>query len=128
MKKGIIIVAIVMVIFILIGIIVVNLNPLRKNETKLRETLLLDTPLGMNLDDILTYIEGNEDWEIRRISLEHGFTNQSFIPEKIVGEKFIRVKIGEYSNLFTTSVTVFWGFNADSELIDIWVWKTTDSF
>lgn len=45
----------------------------------------------------------------------------------IVGKKNIRSDLGDYSTIFTTNVTVFWGFDEQSKLIDIWVWKTVDA-
>ena len=44
----------------------------------------------------------------------------------VIGEKSISVLIGEYRTIFTTSVTVFWGFDENSKLIDIYVWKVND--
>jgi len=41
---------------------------------------------------------------------------------------YLRGTIGEYRNLFVTSVTVFWEFDDDLRLRQIRVWKTTDSF
>jgi len=53
--------------------------------------------------------------------------NQSLNPEEVIGEKSIRVSVGSYGFIFKTNVTVFFGFDEDSKLIDIWIWKTTDS-
>lgn len=57
-----------------------------------------------------------------------GFYHQRIYPKRIVGEKSIRVKLGEYRLFFTESVTVFWGFDENSELLEIWVWKTVDAW
>jgi len=39
----------------------------------------------------------------------------------------IRAEVGSYWGVpFQTYVTIFWGFDSDGKLIDIWVWKTRD--
>jgi hypothetical protein len=38
-----------------------------------------------------------------------------------------QIDIRDYQVIFFTDVTVFWGFDARGKLIDLWVWKTTDS-
>jgi hypothetical protein len=44
-----------------------------------------------------------------------------------VGQKHIRAEMGHYHTLpFITSISVFWAFDEEGKLIDIWVWKTVD--
>lgn len=121
--------AIVMVIILCEGIRIVT-NPLIQPEEKIREKLLKQTPLGTHMDDVIQLIKSKEDWKLRGIDYEHGFIHQGTAQREVIGEKSVRVHLGDYriiTNLYlATDVTVFFGFNENAELIDIWVWKTID--
>ena len=86
------------------------------------------------MDDVIDYIV-EKKWDIVYISDAHGFHKQygywtlNIHPnDAFVGEKSIRVLAGRYkSYLFVdTYVTVFWGFDEDSKLIDIAVLRDFD--
>jgi hypothetical protein len=126
-SKKILIAMIILVLLIVLGAVKYMINPLTNSEEQIRGKLLEATPIGMHMDDVLKYIEGQRKWVIRTISNDHGFYHQRVYPNRTIGDKSIRVELGDYGIVFTTSVTVFWGFDADSELIEIWVWKTVDS-
>lgn len=120
------IILLILVLLVVIGTIMLITNPLLRSEEKIRGKLLDSTPIGTKMDDVIKFIESNKKWKVAWISYEHGFNHQRLIPRKIIGEKSIRVEMGEYRFFLTASVTVFWGFDENSELVDIWVWKTTD--
>lgn len=101
-------------------------NPLTRSEEKIKENLLKSTPIGTKMEDVVKFIESEKKWKIDYISYEQGFWHQRIYPNRTVGKKSIRAELGEYRFVFATSVTVFWGFDENSKLIDIWVWKTTD--
>ena len=105
--------------------------PLVRSEEDIQIKLLQDTPLGTPMEDVVEHIEKQKKWKVNSISYDGGFVDQREHPSQIVGEKSIRLLMGEYrtySNLYLLmSVTVYYGFNKESELIDIWVWKTLDS-
>ena len=119
----------------LITIIIVFSNPLRRSQEHIRSDVLKLTPMGTSIDDVINAIESKENWKIDGISYENGYrrpgksdpADAALGRETIVGEKSIRVFIGEYRNIFITSVTVFWGFDEKSKLIEIYVWKDKDS-
>jgi len=94
---------------------------LRQPEARIEKDILALTPIGTSFDDVLSVIDNQKDWRIRYIDQDHGFSH----PEsgKTVGKMSIRVFIGDYTNIFMTSVTVFWGFDEDGKLIDIYIWK-----
>ena len=122
----------VIVLVIILGIaLTLYLNPLRRSEEKIREKMLELTPIGTSMEDVVKVVEGNNKWEIAWISYDRGYIIQEpGKPRTTIGEKSIRVFIGEYpfgEGIFTTAVTVFWGFDENIKLIDVWVWKTTDS-
>lgn len=114
-------------VIILVGWVVFVLsNPLRKSEDGIRKNILAITPLGTEFVDVLSIIS-KEKWEIRYVSESKGFYHQGMRPSKVVGDKSIQVFLGSYQGLpFKASVVVYWGFDADGKLIDIWVWKTWD--
>ena len=117
-------------------------NPLRWPETIIKTKLLLDTPLGTSTTEVESYIK-KKGWIIRHIDENQGFLlqkntcdlnngsklvrNMFGYDDCIVGNKSIRASLGNYWAIFTTNVTVFWGFNEEEKLIDIWVWKTSDA-
>lgn len=133
MKKKILITFLILTVLIVLGAVKFMLNPLTKSEEQIREKLLEETPFGTHMEDVIKYIGSKKKlskkkWEVTYISHEHGFTHQRVYPRRIVGEKSIRASLGDYGIIFETNVTVFWGFDENSKLIDIWVWKTIDSF
>jgi len=124
MKKKIVI-FILLVISIVIIVLVIRMlsNPLRKSEEDMRETILELTPIGMSMDDVIKVIEDKDEWKLRHIWHEYGYRDYS---QGEIGVKSIRVYLGEY-NLSTTGVSVFWGFDENSKLIDVYVLKESDA-
>jgi hypothetical protein len=125
MRKKTFFILITLSIFILVYIFICLLNPLRKSEEKIKESILKLTPVGTSLEDVIKIIENNKKWETRYISYEDGYLDPK--TRAVVGEKSIRAFVGEYRNFFVTSVSVFWGFDEDSKLIEICIWKDEDS-
>jgi len=90
--------------------------------------LLEEVPLGGSQQDVIDMLRRNRwlDFEVNELV---GFDDQRTSTSGLVGAKHIRANLGDYRGIiFSTNVTVFWGFNQRGELIDVWVWKTTDSF
>ncbi|MCK5612726.1 hypothetical protein KAR91_63220 [Candidatus Pacearchaeota archaeon] len=119
---------------LIIGLVVISAtillamfsNPLRRSESWIQTYVLNITPLGSSFDDVAQIIE-KQGWEVAYKSKEHGFRDQGSCPEKIVGSMSIRASLGDYRGIpFKANVTVFWGFDEEGKLIDIWVWKTWD--
>ena len=108
------------------------INPYVRSEGMVRTALLKRTPMGTSMDEVIKYLEQNEKWTIKRISQTSGFRHRGIQPTETVGKKSITVYLNSYRSvayfyLLETDVTVFYGFDEDSKLIDIWAWKTTDS-
>jgi len=117
-------------IIILVVLLVIWSNPLRRSEERIRERMLLITPIGISVNNVIATIESNE-WEIWYVR-NHGFELLEGRPKEpasretqnIVGEHSIRASIGYYYNfVFQTWVVVFWGFDENFQLIDIAVRK-----
>jgi len=135
MKKSMKYTLCAVLVIILVVFIAIFSNPLRWSDAYVRNHVLKLTPIGMSMEDVIVVIEGQEAWETRYIDYESGYLSRgplvpdrpvSFSGYSIIGEKSIRALVGEYKYLLVTSVTVFWGFDENSELIEVEVWKTVD--
>lgn len=136
MRKFMICFLIALATIVLITALIMLSDPLRRSQKHIRKDILKLTPIGTSMDDVIMVIAENQKWKVRYISDEFGYSrpgpsdpvDAALGRRTIVGEKSIRVFIGEYRNIFITSVTVFWGFDEDSKLIEVYVWKDTDTF
>ena len=67
-------------------------------------------------------------WRVVSESEDYGFYDQRTRPARSTGVKHIRASLGDYQGFpWEVNVTVFWGFDTEAKLIDIWVWKTADA-
>ncbi|MDR1913039.1 MAG: hypothetical protein LBQ68_00950 [Clostridiales bacterium] len=121
-------------IIVIMCVVVVLLHPLRKPTGWIRQDLLKLTPIGTSMDEVLVTIRQKHKERDISVDYEKGYRvnkegNLDFtnMPEfSIVGEKTICVSMGSYRVVFTTYVDVYYGFDENSELIDILVYKGTD--
>src|ERR1700677_4023719 len=91
----------------------------------IRGQLLKQTPIGSSFDQVLSYCTNQK---LKCNSSTHaGFLNQD--TGKVVGVNSIWAIIADKRGLPLTKVTysAYWGFSADKQLIDIWVWRTVDA-
>ena len=101
-------------------------NPLRYSENHIKGQLLRRAPLGTTMTDVQQLIE-SKGWVVSDYRDDVGFFDQRPAANAIVGKKHIRAELGSYQDIpFRAYVTVFWGFDEQSRLIDVWVWKTWD--
>lgn len=117
---------------ILIWVIAMIANPIRRPRFMVRHYVLRLTPMGTHIGDVIEILENNkQEWSVV-ISYEHGFVLPTApTHEYTTGEMSIRVFAGRYwpSNwpimglLMETTVSIFWGFDEDGNLTDIYVWK-----
>ncbi|MBQ8688239.1 MAG: hypothetical protein IJ512_06790 [Ruminococcus sp.] len=115
----------------LIIMVILMLNPLRHSKEGIRARLLKQTPVGTDMDDVIQYLENQEDWEIRYVNHTSGYNYFHGEPYEAnvgteIGEKSIRVYLGEYRNPLAVDVSAFYAFNADGKLIDAAIMKTID--
>lgn len=125
-KRGVLIIFAV----IIFGTTIVTLsNPLRKSEEGIRNDMLMLTPIGTEMKDVIKVINKHQEWTIEWIDQEYGYgidiagdPSEDYEPE--IGEKSMRIS-GEYGILFVkhTYVVVYFGFGKDSKLVDITVDK-----
>lgn len=122
---------IIMLLVIVIPVIVITIS-LLNSEKIIRSKLLKEIPLGTQMNDVINHINAKKKWKIKWVSNENGFSKKEDNVRKIIGKKAIRTEISEYRDpkfcfVLITNITVFWGFDENSKLIEIWVWKTTDA-
>ncbi|MFE5321604.1 hypothetical protein ACFQ88_23140 [Paenibacillus sp. NPDC056579] len=105
-------------------------NPIAQSEIKIRDKVLQEIPLGTQMESVIQLIKNKNDWVLSGIYPNHGFTHKGTLDREEIGVKSVEVYLGDYrffTNLYlATDVTVFFGFNEKSELIDIFVWKVID--
>lgn len=133
LKKIISVILLIIVLLIIIVVIRLITNPLLKSNQKIRENLFEVLPMGTKMDEVIKHINSKRKWEIERINYDGGFY-YSFHhgdviggKDRVIGEKSISVVLGTYYNPFETAVVVHFGFDENSELIEIWVRKYTDT-
>ena len=111
---------------LLISIFSFTLTSRRLPAGLFERRLLISTPLGTPMDDVLTFIR-KKGWMIRMIDTSQGFPDQRDGYQQ-TGSRHIEVYMGSYQGIpWRVDITVYWGFNDNSQLVDIWVWKTADA-
>ena len=118
-------------------------NPLRKSEDDLLKNMLELTPIGVSMDDVLNIIENNNEWKISYVDHDYGISQGEFgKPGEPIGEKSIRITAGKYTGIYRKGsilamyiyskvdvyVTIWWGFDENSKLIDIHLKKDIAGF
>ena len=95
------------------------------NESWIRKELLVKTPIGTDMSQALDLCS-RENMTCKR-SDTAGYLNQD--TGKGVGVKSIWGVFLERKTTPLTVITVevFWGFDKDGKLLDIWVWKTVNA-
>jgi hypothetical protein len=106
------------------------MSPLRWSEASIRASLLKQTPLGSSSGQVRGFVMA-QGWLDRNYIGNRGFLKTEIgvpvVQERAVGATSIRGELGHYQSVpFQTYVTAFWGFDTNDQLIDVWVWKTTD--
>lgn len=118
------------IVFVVIIIVIVS-NPLLCSESIIRRKLLKETPIGINMDNVIETLKSNENYEIMFISYENGFGMSKSEPidaavsygQEEIGKKSIKVHLGEYRVIFCVDVIAYYGFDEQNELIAIEVTK-----
>jgi len=133
--KKFIIFIIFTIIFMLIGgvkIFMVLSNPLRRAEEKIKSDILIITPIGTSIEEVVKAVEGKDKWEIGQLrnfgySMRDGRPSDGSNGGLQIGEKSFRALIGSYLNIQKVTVVVYWGFDENDELINVAVGKEVDA-
>jgi len=135
--RVIVIIIIIAIVVFIVGSILITIlknrsNPLSRTNEQIRADMLELFPIGTSMDDVIQAIENNDDWTIRLINHRHGYSFDRDIPRTdnsgtiIIGEQYIKVYIGQYTPFVIIDVSLFFGFDENSMLIDIAVKKERD--
>jgi len=123
-------------LIIIVTVVIMHLsNPLRRSIERIRADMLELTPVGTSIEDVNKAIENNDKWRIFA-TYNSGYYIRNGIPRiadmhtnnnvHVIGVKTIQADIGTYNWLFIIfkrSVSVYYGFDKDSNLVDITVRK-----
>lgn len=127
MKTRQILIAAIGIASILMTCIAVYSRSLLRTEASIRASLLEQMPLGSKAENVRTWVE-QAGWLDHQYNGSSGYLRQeSGRPGQIVGVTSICGHLGTYYAPLRVDVTVFWGFDVNGRLIDVWVWKTIDS-
>ena len=119
-------------------VIIVLFNPLMRTTNQIRRNLLRTIPVGIHMDDVVDIIERHGRWKIAGTSVRFGVSltpldgrpssASEFTSEhvEVVGQKRIRMHMGSYHIIFQRHVIVYFAFDADGYLLDIFVRKEID--
>jgi len=101
-----------------------SLNPLRRSEAAIQADLLHEAPLGSTTAQVEAMIQ-RHGWKLSYPLASTGFFDQRSRPARETGTQHFRASLGDYRDIpFQANVTVFWGFDRNGRLTDLWVWKT----
>ena len=125
------IILVLLVAAVIVVTIFVISNPLRKSEERIRDSMLVQTPIGTSMEDVITTIENEKEWKTDWVDDDFAYRldedGKEYIPES--KEKSIRVNIGTYRKIiiFPVHVSVYYYFDEESTLLDIEVTKNMDT-
>lgn len=119
----------IIILAVLVVIIITLSHPLRKAEDRIKEDMLELTPVGLDMAEVIEIVKG-EGWNLDWVDNSYGYgISHAGVPGEgtgysEVGVESIRIS-DEYGILFLkhTYVVVYYGFDENSELIDIAVRK-----
>lgn len=102
-------------------------SELRKSEARIQQDILEVAPIGSDMSTVISMLQ-QKGYEIVWINRNSGFSDQRVRPAKVKGEMSIRSNFGDYRGfIFMVNVTVFFAFDEEGKLLDVWVWKTKDA-
>jgi len=114
--------------FIAVGFFVMAIyyyNSVVPPEAVIRKRMLWGTPIGTDMSDVIQYVEKHRKWELLHISHEEGYLDYETV--ETIGVQEVRAYIGHYYNPFEVVAEVYWGFDENSKLVDVYVRKCIDA-
>ena len=120
LKKRNLLIKIILAILVLL---IFYLNSIMSPVSIIRNRFLHDTPIGTDMNDVIKYVKRHKKWTQVYVSDEYGYVDDD---RNEIGSKSVGACIGAYYVPFEMSVTVEWGFDDESKLVDIYVWKSMD--
>ena len=116
MKRNIII---SLILLISIGMFLF-LPSIRKSSDTIRNSILSELPLGSSMKQTQKFLKLRK-WELRSISRHTGYYHSKLHRE--IGKQSIRAYAGHYQSWLRVDVSIFFGFDSEDKLIDLYVRK-----
>ena len=112
---------------VLVAATYAGFNIWRYDADRLHASLLHLTPLGSSYDEVFR-VASSHFSKVKRHD-DNGFYRQDSSTPKVIGVKSIEAYVVNYyvPPFGATTVIAYWGFDKDKHLIEIWIWRTTDS-
>jgi len=139
-KKILIALSIVVVGVTIMVTMIMPLHPLFRSPKRVLNDTLKLTPMGTHIDDVAALVESKTiiknvtEWREPTIRYDSGYVNPNGeVPgwsttvspgnRSIVGHKSIEVS---YKAHYNTYISIYWGFDEDGKLVDVFVDKNFD--
>jgi len=135
MKKISMVVLVLIMFIILAPYILMIHNPMRRPPEMARNYVLRLTPIGMDIEEVIEILDGHRNWHVNSLNFSRGFPYPTSTSDNFIGVKSIfawgypsgaeywpaPIIMPIYGWFFRTSVSIFWGFDEDGKLIDVFV-------
>ena len=123
MKKKILVGGLIaLAAIVLVNVTIVAINPLRMPAALIKKNMLKLAPIGTSTEDVIEVIRSNKEW--KGTTVNDGRDANGFLSKDC--KKSMSTHIGKYPSVSQVYVDVLWGFDENSKLIDIYVWKDSD--
>ena len=113
----------IIIIPVIVLLLIIYFNSIMAPASMIRSQILRKTPIGTSMGDVIQYIEKKEKWRLAYVSNEYGYVDRD---QNKVGSQSVGADIGSFYVMFEVLVTVEWGFDSDSKLIDVMVVKSAN--
>jgi hypothetical protein len=120
-------------LFVLLAVAasLVFLNPLRRDEAYIHDWLLRQAPIGSSVGEVKSII-AKHGWKLDcdwQSTAEHPpLSHSERMYPYVAGSRVIGAYLGHYQGLpWRIDVDVFWGYDSQGKLIDVYVRKDADS-
>lgn len=121
MKKKVILALLSLCTVFIVGMRIV-MNPEALPDSLIRKQMLSQFPVGTPMDKVIQFANKKKEWSNVEIDHGYGYSKDSMFGEEI-GKKHVSVVIGRHRIMFVTVVIVNFGFDENSELVNIRVYK-----
>jgi len=122
LKLSILILLVSLAGLILVALVV--LNAPRRPWLLTRNYVLRITPIGTHVDDVRATVSDIENWHGSGVFSDRGFTRTSASGElTVVGDKHMRARVSrnESSGHTIFSAVIYWGFDYNGNLINVYI-------
>lgn len=124
--RRVLLLAILALLMAAVPLVPLLMDPLRRSTDSIRNSLLMETPVGSDIQDVRVFLE-ERGWRDRGHLEDRGVlkTEGGLVT---IGSRSLRAELGAYQGIpFRTHVSAFYAFDDHGKLIDLWVAKTREA-